>query len=64
GSSCHGAADHSAPAVLPGPTAPAGLPGPSAVAPPAPLTGGEAIRGPSHDGAGAVDRLRLQVQRI
>ncbi|WP_307123908.1 hypothetical protein [Streptomyces sp. B1I3] len=64
GSSCHGATNHSTPVVLPGPTAPVALPCPSAVAPPGPLTGGEAIRGPSDDGVGAVDHLRLQVQRI
>ncbi|MFE6189505.1 hypothetical protein ACFQ6U_34320 [Streptomyces sp. NPDC056465] len=64
GSSCHGATDHSTAVVLPGNPAPAALPGPSAALRTTPLTGGAAIRGPSVDGVGAVDRLRLQVQRI
>ncbi|MEU5719424.1 hypothetical protein AB0G71_27390 [Streptomyces sp. NPDC020403] len=64
GSSCHGATNHSTPVVLPGPTAPVALPCPSAVAPPGPLAGAGGIRGPSDDGAGSVNRLRLQVQRI
>ncbi|AEN13617.1 MULTISPECIES: hypothetical protein [unclassified Streptomyces] len=66
GSSCHGAADHSAPVVLPGPTAPLALPcaRASAAVPTPPLTGSAAIRGPSDDGAGSVDHLRLQVQRV
>ncbi|WP_175420734.1 hypothetical protein [Streptomyces griseus] len=64
GSSCHGATNHSTPVVLPGPAAPVALPCPSAVAPPGPLAGAGGIRGPSDDGAGSVNRLRLQVQRI
>lgn len=65
GSSCHGTSDHSSAVVLPGPPAPAGLPTALAAATAAaPLTGAAAIRGPSHDGVGAVDRLRLQIQRI
>ncbi|MFJ8888719.1 hypothetical protein ACIRJR_35720 [Streptomyces sp. NPDC102402] len=64
GSSCHGATDHSTAVVLPGHPAPVALPCPSAVPRAAPLTGAAAIRGPSNDSAGAVDQLRLQVQRI
>ncbi|WP_031085385.1 hypothetical protein, partial [Streptomyces sp. NRRL WC-3549] len=66
GSSCHGATGRSTQAVLPGPTSPVALPCTAAetAVPAAPLTGSSAIRGPSHDGAGAVDRLRLQVQRV
>lgn len=65
GSSCHGATDRSASAVLPGPSAPAPLTCTTTItAPEAPLPGATGIRGPSHDGAGAVDRLRLQVQRV
>ena len=64
GSSCHGTSDHSSAVVLPGPPAPVGLPTALAVAPAVPLTGAAAIRGPSNDGVGAVDRLRLQIQRI
>ncbi|WP_185297311.1 hypothetical protein [Streptomyces finlayi] len=64
GSSCHGASDHSSAVVLPGPPALSGLPTVLAPAQAVPLTGGAAIRGPSNDGVGAVDRLRLQIQRI
>ncbi|WP_405387034.1 hypothetical protein OG596_04155 [Streptomyces sp. NBC_01102] len=64
GSSCHGATSHSTPVVLPGSTAPVALPCASVVIPADPLTGAAAIRGPSHDGVGSVDRLRLQVQRV
>ncbi|WP_329235617.1 hypothetical protein OHB07_32340 [Streptomyces sp. NBC_00111] len=64
GSSCHGTPDHSAAVVLPGHPAPVALPGPSAAYRTAPLTGAAAIRGPSDDSVDAVDRLRLQVQRI
>ncbi|MFD4031958.1 hypothetical protein ACFWVP_15880 [Streptomyces sp. NPDC058637] len=64
GSSCHGATSHSTPVVLPGPTAPVALPRTSVVVPADPPTGAAVIRGPSHDGAGCVDRLRLQVQRV
>ncbi|WP_406457137.1 hypothetical protein OG782_32515 [Streptomyces sp. NBC_00876] len=64
GSSCHGASEHSAPVVLPGQPAPAALPCATAALPPGPLTGAAAIRGPSNDAVGDVDRLRLQVQRI
>ncbi|MFD4694411.1 hypothetical protein [Streptomyces sp. NPDC058463] len=64
GSSCHGVTDHSTAVVLPGPGAPAALPCTSALPTAGPLTGAAAIRGPSNDGAGAVDHLRLQVQRI
>ncbi|MFD3656444.1 hypothetical protein [Streptomyces sp. NPDC058620] len=64
GSSCHGTSDHSSAVVLPGPPSLAGLPTALAPAPAVPLTGAAAIRGPSNDGVGAVDRLRLQIQRI
>ncbi|MFJ9688248.1 hypothetical protein ACIRRX_21500 [Streptomyces bacillaris] len=65
GTSCHGGSTHSAAVVLPVASAPLALPcSPVAVAPTAPLTGAAAIRGPSHDGVGSVDQLRLQVQRI
>ncbi|MGW8884869.1 hypothetical protein [Streptomyces sp. NPDC055749] len=65
GSSCHGTSDHSSAVVMPGPPAPVGLPTAPAVAPAVlPLSGAAAIRGPSNDGVGAVDRLRLQIQRI
>ncbi|MFH9617991.1 hypothetical protein ACH4MM_30380 [Streptomyces pratensis] len=64
GSSCHGTADHSTAVVLPGHPAPVALPCPSAALPAAPLTGAAAIRGPANDAVGAVDQLRLQVQRI
>ncbi|MFJ8616619.1 hypothetical protein ACIRD4_12265 [Streptomyces clavifer] len=64
GSSCHGTTSHSTPVVLPGPAAPVALPCTSTVTPTAPLTGATAIRGPSNDGVGAVDHLRLQVQRV
>ncbi|MFF3831280.1 hypothetical protein ACFYXX_10995 [Streptomyces sp. NPDC002458] len=64
GSSCHGTVDHSTAVVLPGHPAPVALPCPSTALRTAPLTGGAAIRGPSDDSAGAVDHLRLQIQRI
>ncbi|MEV3932465.1 MULTISPECIES: hypothetical protein [unclassified Streptomyces] len=64
GSSCHGATDHSTAVVLPGHPTPVALPCPSAVTRTAPLTGAAAIRGPSDDSVGAVDRMRLQIQRI
>ncbi|MFC5174283.1 hypothetical protein [Streptomyces mutomycini] len=64
GSSCHGTADHSTAVVLTGHPAPAALPCPSAALRTVPLTGAAAIRGPSNDSVGAVDPLRLQVQRI
>ncbi|MFE9727961.1 hypothetical protein ACFYQ5_31475 [Streptomyces sp. NPDC005794] len=64
GSSCHGTSDHFAAAVLPCHPAPVALPCPSAAPGTAPLTGAAAIRGPSNDSVGAVDQLRLQVQRI
>lgn len=64
GSSCHGATDHSTAVVLPGHPAPAAPPCPSAAPAAAPLCGAGTIRGPSNDGVGAVDQLRLQVQRI
>ncbi|MFI2779813.1 hypothetical protein [Streptomyces sp. ALB3] len=64
GSSCHGTAGHTTAVVLPGHAAPATPPCPSAAPPAAPLTGAAAIRGPANDAVGAVDRLRLQVQRI
>ncbi|MFJ8863189.1 hypothetical protein ACIRD8_32775 [Streptomyces sp. NPDC102451] len=64
GSSCHGTVDHSTAVVLPGHPSPVALPCPSTALRTAPLTGAAAIRGPSDDSVGAVDRLRLQVQRI
>ncbi|MFJ8749441.1 hypothetical protein ACIREO_08910 [Streptomyces sp. NPDC102441] len=64
GSSCHGTADHSTAVVLPGHPAPVALPCSSAALRTEPHTGGSAIRGPSVDSAGAVDRMRLQIQRI
>lgn len=64
GSSCHGATDHSTAVVLPGHPAPAAPPCPAAAPGTGPFPGSGTIRGPSHDGAGAVDRQRLQVQRI
>ncbi|MEV0025992.1 hypothetical protein AB0H45_27955 [Streptomyces atroolivaceus] len=64
GSSCHGTADHSTAVVLPGHPAPLALPCPSEAFRAAPLTGAAAIRGPTNDAVGAVDQLRLQVQRI
>ena len=64
GSSCHGTSDHSTAVVLPGHPSPVALPCPSATLGAAPLTGAAAIRGPSNDSVGAVDQLRLQVQRI
>lgn len=64
GSSCHGTSDHSSAVVLPGPPTLSGLPAALATVPALPLTGAAAIRGPSNDAVGAVDRLRLQIQRI
>lgn len=64
GSSCHGASDHSTAVVLPGPAAPMALPCARVASPAGPLTGAAAIRGPSNNSAGAVDHLRLQVQRV
>ncbi|GAA3008544.1 hypothetical protein Sfulv_52570 [Streptomyces fulvorobeus] len=64
GISCHGTADHSSAVVLPGPPTLAALPTALAAAPAVPLTGAATIRGPSNDGVGGVDRLRLQIQRI
>ncbi|MFJ6855857.1 hypothetical protein ACIQM3_35905 [Streptomyces sp. NPDC091271] len=64
GSSCHGTADHSTAVVLPAHPSPVALPCPSAALRTAPLTGAAAIRGPTNDSVGAVDHLRLQVQRI
>ncbi|MDP5316589.1 hypothetical protein [Streptomyces poriferorum] len=64
GSSCHGDSEHSDPVVVPGQPAPAALPSAAPPLHPAPLTGAAAIRGPSNDAVGDVDRLRLQVQRI
>jgi hypothetical protein len=64
GSSCHGTTDRSTAVVLPGHPSPVALPCPSVTPGAAPLTGAAAIRGPSNDSVGAVDQLRLQVQRI
>lgn len=64
GSSCHGTADRSTAVVLPGHPAPTALPCTSAALRAVPPTGAAAIRGPSNDSVGAVDPLRLQVQRI
>ncbi|MFF1924448.1 hypothetical protein ACFVW8_28260 [Streptomyces sp. NPDC058221] len=64
GSSCHGASEHTAPAVLPTQPAPAALPSAPALLPAGALTGACGIRGPSNDAAGDVDHLTLQVQRI
>ncbi|MFJ6433651.1 hypothetical protein [Streptomyces sp. NPDC091416] len=64
GSSCHGASEHSAAVMVPGQPAPAALPTVAVPLPAAPLTGAAAIRGPSNEAVGAVDRLLLQVQRI
>lgn len=64
GSSCHGSFGHTAAALLPALSAPAALPHPDGVSPAAPRPGAASIRGPSHDAVQAVDRLRLQVQRI
>ncbi|MFD9292184.1 hypothetical protein ACFWBV_28680 [Streptomyces sp. NPDC060030] len=63
GSSCHGPVDHSTAVVLPGHPAPLALPCPSASPRTAPLTGAVAIRGPSNEGVGSVDRISLQIQR-
>jgi hypothetical protein len=63
GSSCHGASEHATPVVLSPQAAPAALPTSTVAAPEGRLTGAAGIRGPSNDAAGAVDRLRLQVQR-
>ncbi|MFJ8571267.1 hypothetical protein [[Kitasatospora] papulosa] len=63
GSSCHGPVDHTSAVVLPGHPAPLAPPCPSASSRTAPLTGADAIRGPSNDSVGSVDQLRLQVQR-
>ncbi|WP_406343791.1 hypothetical protein [Streptomyces sp. NBC_01578] len=63
GSSCHGASEHATPVVLSPQAAPVALPTSTAAAPEGRLTGAAGIRGPSNDAAGAVDRLRLQVQR-
>ncbi|MFF9688656.1 hypothetical protein [Streptomyces sp. NPDC014623] len=64
GSSCHGTTDHTTAVVLSGHPAPVALPCSSAAHRAAPLTGAAAVRGPANDSVGAVDRLRLQVQRI
>ncbi|MER5554547.1 hypothetical protein ABT001_23205 [Streptomyces sp. NPDC002793] len=64
GSSCHGTSDHSTAVVLPVHPSPVAVPCPSATLRTAPLTGAAVIRGPSNDSVGAVDQLRLQVQRI
>ncbi|MFE3517853.1 hypothetical protein [Streptomyces sp. NPDC059166] len=63
GSSCHGTTDHSTAVVLPAHPAPAAPPGPCSALRAAPLTGGAAVRGPSHDGAAAVDLTLLRVRR-
>ncbi|WP_406323177.1 hypothetical protein [Streptomyces sp. NBC_01637] len=63
GSSCHGASEHATPVVLSPQAAPVALPTSTVAAPEGRLTGAAGIRGPSNDAAGAVDRLRLQVQR-
>ncbi|MGY4907737.1 hypothetical protein [Streptomyces sp. 900116325] len=63
GSSCHGASEHATPVVLSSQAAPVALPTSTVAAPEGRLTGAAGIRGPSNDVAGAVDRLRLQVQR-
>ncbi|MFD7862850.1 hypothetical protein [Streptomyces sp. NPDC059783] len=64
GSSCSGTAEHSAPVVLPVQPSPVALPTAAVPLVPAPLTGASAIRGPSNDAVGDVDRFSLQVQRI
>lgn len=64
GSSCHGASEHATPVVLSPQAAPVALATSTVAAPEGRLTGAAGIRGPSDDAAGAVDRLRLQVQRI
>ncbi|MFD5061444.1 MULTISPECIES: hypothetical protein [unclassified Streptomyces] len=63
GSSCHGTSEHATPVVLSPQAAPVALPTSTVAAPEGRLTGAAGIRGPSNDAAGAVDRLRLQVQR-
>ncbi|MFF5278342.1 hypothetical protein [Streptomyces sp. NPDC000133] len=63
GSSCHGASEHATPVVLSSQAAPVALPTSTVAAPEGRLTGTAGIRGPSNDVAGAVDHLRLQVQR-
>jgi hypothetical protein len=63
GSSCHGASEHATPVVLSPQSSPVALPTSTVAAPEGRLTGAAGIRGPSNDAAGAVDRLRLQVQR-
>ncbi|MFJ7946920.1 hypothetical protein ACIQ6K_25195 [Streptomyces sp. NPDC096354] len=63
GSSCHGTSEHATPVVLSPHAAPVALPTSTVGAPEGRLTGAAGIRGPSNDAAGAVDRLRLQVQR-
>jgi len=64
GSSCHGTTDHATAAVLSGHPAPVALPCSSVTLRAAPLTGAATVRGPTNDSVDAVDRLRLQVQRI
>jgi hypothetical protein len=63
-SSCHGVSEHATPVVLPAQAAPVALPGSAVTAPAGRLAGAAGIRGPSNDAVGAVDHLRLQVQRI
>lgn len=63
GSSCHGTSEHATPVVLSPQAAPVALPTSTVAAPEGRLTGAAGIRGPSNDAGGAVDRLRLQVQR-
>ncbi|MGW3654736.1 hypothetical protein ACWD6R_03000 [Streptomyces sp. NPDC005151] len=63
-SSCHGVSEHATPVVLPAQAAPVALPGSAVTAPVGRLAGAAGIRGPSNDAVGAVDHLRLQVQRI
>ncbi|MFE7712002.1 hypothetical protein ACFU6I_41040 [Streptomyces sp. NPDC057486] len=63
-SSCHGLSEHATPVVLPAQAAPVALPGSAVTAPAGRLVGAAGIRGPSNDAVGAVDHLRLQVQRI
>ncbi|WP_327243195.1 hypothetical protein [Streptomyces sp. NBC_01320] len=63
-SSCHGLSEHATPVVLPAQAAPVALPGSAVTAPAGRLAGAAGIRGPSNDAVGAVDHLRLQVQRI
>ncbi|WP_392839687.1 hypothetical protein [Streptomyces sp. LN500] len=63
GSSCHGAAEHATSVVLSPQAAPVALPTSTVASSEGRLTGAAGIRGPSNDAGGAVDRLRLQVQR-